>query len=128
VKVLLDTCTFLWLDSDPSHIAPQAQALLKRPDALAYFSMASVWEIAIKRCLGKLPNTRPLHERIGALTGSGKLTLLSINLEHVLRVESMTLHHRDPFDRLLVAQALCEDLPLISSDVTLDLYGVRRIW
>lgn len=128
MRVLIDTHTLLWMLQDSPELSENARAVATNLSNEILLSMASAWEIAIKHTLGKINLRSPFREFIeGAVTHAG-LTLLPITLEHVGRIADLPLHHRDPFDRLLVAQALAEGVPLLSRDELLDAYGVRRLW
>ena len=123
--LLLDTHVFLWWSLATERLSARSREhLLAQPDDLR-LSVASAWEIAIKRATGRLQVPDTLVER--SLRTHG-LSLLPIELAHCRRVAALPLHHRDPFDRMLVAQALEEGLPLVSADARLDAYGVKRIW
>jgi PIN domain nuclease of toxin-antitoxin system len=87
-------------------------------------SIVTPWEIAIKVSIGKLPDPGS----IPSLIERGDLGVLPVDLEHVARVKSLPLHHRDPFDRMLIAQALAEKLTLVSNEAVFDRYGVKRVW
>jgi PIN domain nuclease of toxin-antitoxin system len=91
-------------------------------------SIASVWEIAIKVRLKKLEIGMAFEDLVGQIESRALADLLPIAPAHVKRLMHMEMHHRDPFDRMLVAQALAENLPLVSADASLDAYGVRRFW
>lgn len=91
-------------------------------------SVVSVWEIQIKHQLGKLTLAQPLADVIGAQQRQNGLQLLDISLAHVLEIERLPLHHRDPFDRLLIAQARVENAALLSNDQGLRRYDVRLVW
>src|SRR3954452_15629033 len=123
-RLLVDTYAVLWAVSEPAALSPAARTLLEDPDSEPLVSVASLWEIAIKSSLGKLEAPDELPDEIDA-TGFG---WLAVAREHAWAVRSLPHHHRDPFDRLLVAQALTERLPVVSSDAQLDAYGVDRRW
>ena len=128
MKILADTHTFLWFVTDAPQLSAQAKMILEAQDTERFFSMASVWEIAIKTSLGKLTLRKPLEEFLPEQLAANRFTLLNIAAEHAFRVARLPLHHRDPFDRMLVAQCLAENLPLVSSDAALDAYGIKRLW
>jgi PIN domain nuclease of toxin-antitoxin system len=123
-SLLLDTHTVLWAVDRTSALSPTVRTLLEDPENEPLVSVASLWEIAIKSSLGKLSAPEELPDEIDA-TGFG---WLAVAREHAWAVRSLPHHHRDPFDRLLVAQALTERLPLVSADEQLDAYGVDRVW
>jgi PIN domain nuclease of toxin-antitoxin system len=123
-RLLVDTHVLLWwLSGDPA-LSPTAGDLLADPEHEPLVSAASVWEIAIKRSLGKL--TVP-DDLLDLITAEG-FTWLPIHPAHAWRVRELPPHHRDPFDRVLVAQALTESLPLVSSDARLATYGADIRW
>lgn len=126
--LLLDTHAFLWYSQGDSRLSATAKALLEDPSHRKLLSAASCWEIAIKAGLGKLKLGEPSSSYIPAAMAKGGIELLPITVAHATAVESLPMHHRDPFDRLIVAQAIAEDIPLISADTPLDQYTVRRLW
>jgi len=127
VRVLLDTqVLFLWFDNFPA-VSPSARRTIANPENERIVSAASAWELAVKTKIGKL-NAQPLLDRLEEyLTEQGFLAL-PITLDHAVRAGSLIQHHRDPFDRMLVAQAQAENLAIVSNDRVFDSYGVRRIW
>ena len=125
---LLDTNTFIFASSARARLSTTALATLSDPSADLLLSDASCWEMAIKAALGKLDIPDDLGTWIDRESALMDVDALQISRTHVLRVARLPHHHRDPFDRLLVAQALCEDIPIISIDPVLDAYGVDRIW
>ena len=128
LKVLLDTCTFLWLDASPERLGPAARVALAKSSTTRFLSHATIWELAIKTSLGKLSLTTELPEIIEAYEKRGIITLLPIELPHLYRLAALPWVHRDPFDRLLVAQALAEGLTLITPDPTINGYGAETLW
>jgi PIN domain nuclease of toxin-antitoxin system len=90
--------------------------------------LASIWEIAIKISLGKLQIPKPLSAFVEEDVTGNAVQIMNIALKHVVHLENLPLHHRDPFDRLLVSQSVSEGMPIISSDATFDRYAVKRIW
>jgi PIN domain nuclease of toxin-antitoxin system len=128
MTLLLDTHAFLWFCQDDPQLSATAKAVIEDPANRKLLSVACCWEIAIKAGLGKLTLGEPSATYIaGAITRTG-FEIFPITLPHATGVESLPLHHRDPFDRLLVAQALAETVPIVSRDAGLDPYGVRRVW
>ena len=128
MKILADTHTFLWFVTDAPQLSARAKTILEAPDTERFFSRASVWELAIKTGLGKLTLQNRLEEFLPEQLAANRFTLLNFAVEHAIRVARLPLHHRDPFDRMLVAQCLAENLPLVSSDDALDAYGIKRLW
>jgi PIN domain nuclease of toxin-antitoxin system len=128
MNYLLDTHSFLWFITDDNSLSPRAKTLIEDPDNLIFLSIASVWEMAIKTSLGKLSIPSPFVDFINSQMSENNFTLLEIKTNHAGIVSSLTFHHRDPFDRLLIAQALHEKIPLISNEKLFDLYNVKREW
>ncbi len=128
MRLLLDTHAFLWFCQDDPSLSAAAKALIENLVDSKSVSVASCWEIAIKAGLGKLTLGEPSQAYIpNALTRTG-LELLPITLAHVTGVETLPPHHRDPFDRLLIAQAIAERMAIVSADKAFDAYGVTRLW
>jgi PIN domain nuclease of toxin-antitoxin system len=128
MNVLLDTHSFLWFIAGDVRLSAPAQALIEAPENDLFLSMASVWEIAIKYSLGKLTLAQPFGDVISAQIDANGINLLPLEVAHTVQVTALPFHHRDPFDRMIVAQALVENLPVISVDPALDLYGIKRLW
>ena len=128
MRILLDTHTLLWAAFDEDSLSPRARRLIQSPDSEIIVSAATAWEITTKFRLGKLDFARDLAENfISEVTAAGYL-LLSISPEHAVRAGLLPGDHKDPFDRMLAAQAIHEDMPLLSNDPQLDVFGVRREW
>src|SRR5687767_188785 len=128
MRALIDTHTFLWLASDEARLGPRALPILKDARNEILFSTASAWELAIKVGRGKLQIGVTLEDLIVETPRRLLLQPLDIRPEHLVAVARLQEHHKDPFDRLLVAQAQVENVPLISVDPALDAYGIQRIW
>ena len=127
-RFLLDSHTFLWLASDDSQLPQRIRQLALDRQNVLLLSIASIWELAIKTSLGKLVLRTPLNELIDAQLTALGARVLPIETEHAVAVADLEFHHRDPFDRLLVAQALVEQVPLLSCDAQLDEYPIDRVW
>jgi PIN domain nuclease of toxin-antitoxin system len=128
VKVLLDTCTLIWATLSPKCLTPKARKIIADKNNSVLVSAASAWEIATKVRLGKLPGVERLErDFVDVLTGAG-YTALAIDTESALRAGRFASAHRDPFDRMIVAQALALDVPVLSPDSQIDEFGVRRMW
>lgn len=125
---LLDTHTFLWMATQPDRLGAAARARIEDGESRLLLSIASVWEMAIKKSLGKLELTSSVEELVDEQLAATDARLLQISAAHAGRVEFLPWHHRDPFDRLLVAQALQEELPILGRDADFDRYGIERIW
>ena len=125
---LLDTQVFIYALNTPELIPPKTKAIYDIPETELYLSMASIWEMGIKVSLRKLKFANPLKEIIQTSIKETGLKILPIRVEHIYLVETFPFHHKDPFDRLIAAQALAESMPLISIDSAFDAYGVQRVW
>lgn len=128
MKLLLDTHAFLWFIAGDSQLPDSAKELIEEPTNQRFLSIASLWEIAIKVRLGKLELEKPFAKLFPAQIVGNDIRQLPIRLRHLHLITEMPFHHRDPFDRILVAQALSEELVLVSRDEALDEYGVDRSW
>ena len=126
MAVLLDTQAFLWWVTDDRRLTKRAAHSIAGSDCL--LSVASCWEMAIKVSLGKLKLPGPVDRFVQAQLEVNGFNLLSVSLEHIAGVAGLPFHHRDPFDRLLVVQALNEELAVVSSDGVFGKYGVKRVW
>jgi len=128
MRLLLDTHAFLWWVGDAAQLSRQARQAIADPASECLFSLVSAWELAIKVSLGKLQLSLPLRRFIPEQLAANRFRLLDLSFSHVARVEILEMHHRDPFDRLLAAQALEEKLEIVSADAIFEKYGVTRIW
>ena len=128
MKALLDTHSFLWFIAGNGRLSRKAQDVILDLDNELILSMASLWEMAIKTSLGKLEFTRPFNEFIPAQLVTHEITTLSVEWPHVNKVVTLPFHHRDPFDRLIIAQAMTENLPIITDDSFFRQYAVNIIW
>jgi len=128
VKALLDTHTLLWAVINPSHLGSAALKLIGDETTTILVSAASAWEIATKVRSGKLPGAEAFERDFLHNVDQLGYSLLAIDVETALRAARFTAPHRDPFDRILAAQAIALDIPVISLDTKLDQFGVRRIW
>lgn len=127
MKLLLDTHTFIWWDSEPGKLSPQALALCQNRENHLLLSVASIWEMQIKLQLGKLKLRLSLAEVIDGQQQTNGVEILPIKLEHVLALDELPAHHKDPFDRLLAAQAHTEDAALISEDPMFTRYPINIV-
>lgn len=128
MRVLIDTHVFLWWVEGERALPAKARAVIANPGNECLLSMASVWELAIKAGLGKLKLSLPVRRYVVENVAANGFRLLEIGVAHVGRVEALAQHHGDPFDRLLIAQALEEKLPVVTADPVFGKYGVKRIW
>ena len=128
MRVLLDTHAFLWFIMGSANLSVTARVLIVNPANERLLSVASLWEIAIKTSLRKLTLSAPFDELIPTQLKLNGIDLLNINVDHLSTLTTLPFHHRDPFDRLIIAQAIVEQLPVISLDGAFDAYGVTRHW
>lgn len=128
MRVLLDTQAFLWLVEDNPALSKKAKKIFLDEENDFCLSLASIWEMAIKISLKKLKFREPFEKWIVHQLQENAIEQLPINFRHVVKVRTLAFHHRDPFDRLLIAQSLEEDLPLLSSDKAFDQYDIDRLW
>jgi PIN domain nuclease of toxin-antitoxin system len=128
VRVLLDTHAFLWLVTDHPSLSDRARSVFLNAGNDVLVSAVTGFEIAVKYSLGKLRLTEPPRDFMENRVRHNALSRLPVTLVHTYRLAHLPYHHRDPFDRLLVAQALEEGLPMLSCDEVLSQYGVERFW
>ena len=128
MNLLLDTHAFLWFMEGNERISQRARAKIEAADGVRASSVASAWEMAIKSSLGKLDLAKPLGELLPPLLADAGIELLPIEIPDLARVATLPFHHRDPFDRLLAAQALERGFTIVSVDEAFDAYGVARVW
>jgi PIN domain nuclease of toxin-antitoxin system len=128
MRFLLDTHAFLWFVAGDKRLSVRARNRIEARNSEVLLSIASIWEIAIKAALGRLPLPSPVRSFVPQQMTENKIGLLPVALDHALEAGSLPHHHRDPFDRMLVVQARMEEMPIISADPELDRYGVERVW
>lgn len=128
MTVLLDTHAFIWFLEGNARMSLPARRLIQDETCTVFLSLASIWEMAIKDSLGKLRLTHPFGEVVTAQMARNDIRPPAITMPHLVRVSNLSFHHRHPFVRLIITQALTEDMPVVSADSTFDAYGVRRIW
>jgi PIN domain nuclease of toxin-antitoxin system len=127
MKLLWDTHTFIWLILGDEKLSKQAKNEIENPENDHYLSIASLWEIGIKVKLGKLEILQPFENIINDVTKNG-INILPINFNHLVENMNLDLHHRDPFDRLIISQSKAENMSLLSKDEIFDKYVNNRIW
>lgn len=127
MKVLLDTHVFIWWVRNSARLGKQARALILKQQTQVWVSCASIWEISIKAGLGRLDMSDAIVDELPRELEKSGFRALGVNLDHALAVRELPLHHKDPFDRMLIAQAQCEDLMLMTSDPWVRAYNVRTI-
>jgi PIN domain nuclease of toxin-antitoxin system len=127
MNFLLDTHTFIWFAEASVNLSPKAMQLIEELDNNIYFSIASIWEMGIKYNIGKLQLTKPFNQIYTDLA-QNNIKILALDFSHVLQYTQLELHHRDPFDRIIIAQSIVENLEIISRDKNFDDYDITRIW
>jgi PIN domain nuclease of toxin-antitoxin system len=128
VNLLLDAHAFLWFVNADAQLSARAKQLIEDPANHKFVSIVTCWEIAIKAGLGKLKLGEAAATFLPRELAANLFDILPIALAHATFVETLPLHHRDPFDRMLAAQALIEKMALVSVDAAFDVYGVQRLW
>lgn len=128
MKLLLDTCSFLWLLADAPELSETARRLIRDPGNDVFLSAASAWEIAIKHGLGKLPLPAPPERFVPAQREYHGVTPLDLDEESVLHVHRLPALHRDPFDRAIVCQAIVHGLAVLTPDPLISQYPIRCLW
>jgi PIN domain nuclease of toxin-antitoxin system len=128
VRALLDTHTFLWWNLDAPRLSRTSRDVLGEGENVFLLSVASIWEIAIKHARGRLDLPKPPSEYLPERMAHYGYEALRVDVSHALRAGRLPRHHNDPFDRLLIAQALVEHLPVVTSDPHFERYGVEVIW
>jgi PIN domain nuclease of toxin-antitoxin system len=128
MRVLLDTHSFLWFMSGDEKLSSTARAILDDIENEVLVSMASLWEIAIKTSLGKISLERKFEDLIPQQLISNEIGVLPIRLQHLAVLTDLPFQHRDPFDRLIIAQAMAEELPILSRDPAFVDYPVQVFW
>jgi len=128
MKVLLDTHAFLWSITGDDRLSKTAEEIFLDPDNNLFFSAASFWEICIKMSLGKLSLKRGWFKTIQEEMRINAVQWLPVEMQHCVELTKLPFHHRDPFDRMLIAQTMAEDLQLLSRDGRLSAYEIELIW
>lgn len=127
MALLLDTQIIIWIEENPKKISAAAQKKMFSESEI-YFSIASVWEIAIKIKTDKLVFKQLLSDFIKNFQRDYYFKILDISLSHIYQTQQLPLHHRDPFGRLIISQAIVQNFPIVSSDPVFDAYPIKRIW
>lgn len=126
MRQLLDTHSFIWFVMGNPRISSKVRAQIEDNENL--LSTASVWEMAIKHSSGKLSFGQPFDVFLEQQISPNGIELLDINLDHITVVAALPLYHRDPFDRLLIAQSMVEQIPILNADSAFDAYAINRLW
>lgn len=128
MNLLLDTHSFLWFIMGSSRLSGSARALIEDDAHDKRLSTASLWEMAIKLSLGRLTLAEPFGVLIPQQLRVSGIEILNIEIDHLAALTTLPLHHRDPFDRLIIAQAIVEQCPIVSVDPAFEAYPVERLW
>ena len=128
MKLLLDTCTFLWLNSGLSLVSPLARGLCADRDNDLYLSVVSAWEIALKQVAGRLPLPQPAAQYVPSRREANGIASLDLSEEAVLQLPKLPPLHTDPFDRMLICQAIAHGLAILTPDACIARYPVRVLW
>jgi len=128
MKLLLDTHTFIWFFRGDIKLSNAARELIENMDNQVMLSIASVWEMAIKQSIGKLTFGLPFKQVLVEKLKQNQVEIIGITLDHIEAVATLPLHHRDPFDRLIIAQGIVENIPIITADDIFNAYPIQKIW
>ncbi|HTL90549.1 MAG TPA: type II toxin-antitoxin system VapC family toxin [Leptolyngbya sp.] len=128
MRLVLDTHVFIWLNEAPKKISQQMITMLSSPENDLFLSLVSLWEMQIKIQLGKLQLQDPLPDILATQQSENNLQILPIHLDHIWALAELPNHHRDPFDRLLIAQLIATQVPIVSADAIFDRYPIQQLW
>jgi PIN domain nuclease of toxin-antitoxin system len=128
VRLLVDTHPLLWSVDNPSKLTVSAKIAMQDPSNERLLSAATVWELAIKLGQGKITLSMPYKQLMEKAIADLALDVLPITVDYADRQSTLPPHHKDPFDRLMIAQALVDGMSIVSADTAFDAYGVTRIW
>ena len=127
MKILLDTHIFLWFIDGNSKLSSNARSMIENTSNERWLSVASMWEMAIKYSIGRLQFAQPFHVLIPQQLIQNNISLLGITFEHTALIATLPFHHKDPFDRLIIAQSIVDRIPVVSVDPVFTAYGVTRL-
>ena len=128
MKYLLDTHTLLWFLTDDKKLSRRARQLIESSSNESFISIVNLWEIAIKTGLGTLDLDKPFEQMFPEQLHLNRIDILDITVNSLIQLTTLPFHHRDPFDRLIIAQGLAEGFPIISVDMVFDAYSINREW
>lgn len=128
MRLLIDTHILIWAMDDPTMLSSPATTALQDPANDLLLSAATVWELGIKVGQGKLTLSLPYRQWMDRAIADLELAILPVTVEYADRQAGLPSHHKDPFDRLIIAQALVEGVPVVCADATFDAYGITRVW
>ena len=128
MRYLLDTNALLWFLDDDKKLSRRARQLIESSSNESFISIVNLWEIAIKTGLGKLDLDKPFEQMFPEQLHLNRIDILDITVNSLIQLTTLPFHHRDPFDRLIIAQGLAEGMPIISVDMVFDAYSINREW
>jgi PIN domain nuclease of toxin-antitoxin system len=128
MKLLIDTHTALWLFNEYENLSQTAKGYLRNEENELYISIVSAWEVAIKYSLGKLPEFKGGVKRFLYAVHDNPIEIVGVMPEHIAKVEELAYIHRDPFDRLIIATAVCEGMSIVTADENIRKYDVKCVW
>lgn len=128
MNLLLDTHTFIWWVDEPEKLSSNALQALEDENNHLFLSLVSIWEMQIKIQLGKMKVNLPLKDLVESQEQANGLEILAITREHIFALDSLPFHHKDPFDRLLLAQAIIENISIVTEDQKVSAYSVSVLW
>ena len=128
MKLLLDTHSFLWFVTSDLQLSANALTLIADVNNEVLLSPASYWEVAIKVSIGKYPLSVPFETFSTSALTANNIQILALEIRHAAVLSALPMYHKDPFDRMIAAQALSESIPVVSIDAALDPYGITRLW
>ncbi len=128
MRYFLDTNALLWFLANDKKLSHRARQLIESSSNESCLSIVSLWEIAIKTALGKLDLAEPFEQMFPKQLQLNRIEVLDITVDNLVKLTILPFHHRDPFDRLIIAQGLVEELPITSADTIFDAYGINRKW
>jgi len=128
MNLLLDTHTFIWWADEPEKLSGNALQALEDSNNSLLLSLVSVWEMQIKIQLGKMKLSLPLKDLLESQERTNQLEILAVTKEHIFALDNLPFHHKDPFDRLLIAQSIIEDATIVSIDPKLSAYAANLLW
>ena len=128
MDLLFDTHSFIWWADEPARLSHGALRAFEDENSRLFLSDVSIWEMQIKVQLGKIKLRLPIKELIDSQQRDNQVEILSITTEHILELDNLPFHHKDPFDRLLIAQSIAEDFTIVTTDAEFGDYAVKRLW
>lgn len=127
MNILLDTNAFIWFSEDDEKLSNKGRVIIEEENNVIFVSVATFWEIAIKKSIGKLEMTLSIDELYKKALDNG-FEILPILFEHIQQIETLPYYHKDPFDRIIISQSMVEDMTVVTSDDVFSNYKVKRVW